>query len=567
MGFFSKIGKGIKSAFKSIGKGIKSAFKRFGKFMSKIGVLGQVAMMFILPGVGNMIASAWSGIAGQTAAQVAASTAGQAAATTAAAGGATTAAATTTGANVAAKVTETIAKGSVKNASAQAVAAKTLALGSSKATGLMAGGNFAQGVGKLMQFTGKVVGTPGRVFSNITQGVTDTLGNFAKTASNNIFGTKFTTAAGNSLNGKFFGAGDSAFGRSFGDTSKFANVLAKSPTIATKQAASNFQATADSLAKLPQSSLNTEGLPSNMSPSQSPMKQLQDSTFGKNQPDYSSGRNFALEVNRPDGGFVKRDLSQPIKDIDTAQYNTNEFGGNQVADTAGRTKSGTGIAGPDGNRGGKSFLEGEKFTPLESMDSQIPDRMQDTMKNMYRQDDGTIDFSKKRGVITTKNVNYVSEIGGDVVPKTLQGLDLPPLEIPKTPSSLLSAQPTPADPSFFDKLKTGITDIPTRIKDKATDIAKDPLGYAFKGFEESLQQGIQYKAKEALGLTPDMPDQYVTNTRAYVPSFDTGGGAGSYQAPETMNARAFEQNVLAAPSQYGYTAFQYDQYMNRTAQA
>ena len=194
--------------------------------------------------------------------------AGQAAATAAAAGGATTTAATTTGALKAAKVAETIAKGSVKNASAQAVAAKTLALGSSKATGLMAGGNFAQGVGKLMQFTGKVVGTPGRVFSNITQGVTDTLGNFAKTASNNIFGTKFTTAAGNSLNGKFFGAGDSAFGRSFGDTSKFANVLAKSPTIATKQAASNFQATADSLAKLPQSSLNTEGLPSNMSPRQ-----------------------------------------------------------------------------------------------------------------------------------------------------------------------------------------------------------------------------------------------------------------------------------------------------------
>ena len=243
MGFFSKIGKGIKSAFKSIGKGIKSAFKKFGKFMSKIGVLGQVALMFILPGVGNMIASAWSGIAGQTAAQVAASTAGQATAT-----------ATTAGANTAGKIAETIAKGTVKGATKIQASLAKAALGSSKATGLMAGGNFAQGVGKLMQFTGKVVGTPGRVFSNITQGVTDTLGNFAKTASNNIFGTKFTTAAGNSLNGKFFGAGDSAFGRSFGDTSKFANVLAKSPTIATKQAASNFQATADSLAKLPQRS-------------------------------------------------------------------------------------------------------------------------------------------------------------------------------------------------------------------------------------------------------------------------------------------------------------------------
>ena len=557
MGFFSKIGKGIKSAFKSIGRGIKSAFKRFGKFMSKIGVLGQVALMFILPGVGNMIASAWSGIAGQTAAQVAASTAGQATASAAASAGATTAAATTAGANTAGKIAETIAKGTAKGATKIQASLAKAALGSSKATGLMAGGNFAQGVGKLMQFTGKVVGTPGRVFSNITQGVTDTLGNFAKTASNNIFGTKFTTAAGNSLNGKFFGAGDSAFGRSFGDTSKFANVLAKSPTIATKQAASNFQA-----------GLTGPPAIAGQGPLKTPKFQVKESDMYKlpdGQDLMPKGAFDNLESGMTPGG--KLDLSQPIKDIDTAQYNTNEFGGNQVADTAGRTGSGTGIAGPDGKRGGKSFLEGEKFTPLESMDSQIPDSMQDTMKNMFRQDDGTIDFSKKRGVMTTKNVNYVSEIGGDVVPKTLQGLDLPPLEIPKTPSSLLSAQPTPADPSFFDKLKTGITDIPTRIKDKATDIAKDPLGYAFKGFEESLQQGMQYKAKEALGLTPDMPDQYVTNTRAYVPSFDTGGGAGSYQAPETMDARAFEQNVLAAPSQYGYTAFQYDQYMNRTAQA
>ena len=50
MGFFSKvfkkIKKGIKSAFKSIGKGIKSAFKKIGKFMGKIGIVGQLALMF-----------------------------------------------------------------------------------------------------------------------------------------------------------------------------------------------------------------------------------------------------------------------------------------------------------------------------------------------------------------------------------------------------------------------------------------------------------------------------------------------------------------------------------------
>ena len=48
MGFFSKIFKGIKKIVKKIGKGIKSAFKKFGKFMGKIGILGKVAMFFIM---------------------------------------------------------------------------------------------------------------------------------------------------------------------------------------------------------------------------------------------------------------------------------------------------------------------------------------------------------------------------------------------------------------------------------------------------------------------------------------------------------------------------------------
>lgn len=47
MGFFKKIFKGIGKIFKKIGKGVKKAFKGFGKFMNKIGVVGQIAMMFI----------------------------------------------------------------------------------------------------------------------------------------------------------------------------------------------------------------------------------------------------------------------------------------------------------------------------------------------------------------------------------------------------------------------------------------------------------------------------------------------------------------------------------------
>jgi hypothetical protein len=66
VGFFSKIfkkiKKGVKSAFKSIGKGIKSAFKKIGKFMGKIGIVGQLALMFTP--IGAMVGSMFSGIGG-----------------------------------------------------------------------------------------------------------------------------------------------------------------------------------------------------------------------------------------------------------------------------------------------------------------------------------------------------------------------------------------------------------------------------------------------------------------------------------------------------------------------
>ena len=69
MGFFSKvfkkIKKGVKSAFKSIGKGIKSAFKNIGKFMGKIGIVGQLALMFTP--VGAMMGKVFSGIGGAVA--------------------------------------------------------------------------------------------------------------------------------------------------------------------------------------------------------------------------------------------------------------------------------------------------------------------------------------------------------------------------------------------------------------------------------------------------------------------------------------------------------------------
>jgi len=62
MGFFSKVWKGVKKTFKKIGKGIKKAFKSVGKFMGKIGIVGQIAMMFILPGIGNAMMSTFNGM-------------------------------------------------------------------------------------------------------------------------------------------------------------------------------------------------------------------------------------------------------------------------------------------------------------------------------------------------------------------------------------------------------------------------------------------------------------------------------------------------------------------------
>ena len=56
MGFFSKIWKGVKKTFKKIGRGIKKVFKKVGKFMGKIGIVGQIAMSFILPGIGGVLA-------------------------------------------------------------------------------------------------------------------------------------------------------------------------------------------------------------------------------------------------------------------------------------------------------------------------------------------------------------------------------------------------------------------------------------------------------------------------------------------------------------------------------
>ena len=79
MSFFKKIFKGVKKVvkgvgkvFKKIGKGIKKAVVGVGKFMNKLGIVGQIGLSLLLPGIGaaigqmagSMMASTASGFLG-----------------------------------------------------------------------------------------------------------------------------------------------------------------------------------------------------------------------------------------------------------------------------------------------------------------------------------------------------------------------------------------------------------------------------------------------------------------------------------------------------------------------
>ena len=49
MGLFSKVWKGIKKTVKKIGKGIKKVFKKVAGAIGKLGIVGQIGMMFLMP--------------------------------------------------------------------------------------------------------------------------------------------------------------------------------------------------------------------------------------------------------------------------------------------------------------------------------------------------------------------------------------------------------------------------------------------------------------------------------------------------------------------------------------
>ena len=133
MGFFKKIFKGVGKVFKKIGRGIKKTVGKIGKFMNKIGIVGQIAMAFILPGIGNALMNGIGGIASSM-------------------------------------VTNTL--GGI-------------------------GGAIVKGAGHVVSAAHKFVTVGKNAFNTVTEGVTKFIGEFSKTALNKIPGVNIKSASTN----------------------------------------------------------------------------------------------------------------------------------------------------------------------------------------------------------------------------------------------------------------------------------------------------------------------------------------------------------------------------------
>lgn len=64
MGFLKKIFKGVKKVFKNVGKTIKKVVSKVGKFMDRIGIVGQIGLSLLLPGIGAAMSGMWGSLVG-----------------------------------------------------------------------------------------------------------------------------------------------------------------------------------------------------------------------------------------------------------------------------------------------------------------------------------------------------------------------------------------------------------------------------------------------------------------------------------------------------------------------
>ena len=70
MGLFSKIWKGIKKTVKKVGRGIKKVINKVGKAFGKLGIVGQIGLMFLMPHMMAGLGTFWNGF-GQFASKLA----------------------------------------------------------------------------------------------------------------------------------------------------------------------------------------------------------------------------------------------------------------------------------------------------------------------------------------------------------------------------------------------------------------------------------------------------------------------------------------------------------------
>ena len=136
MGFFKKIFKGIKKVFKKVGRAVKKVASKVGKFMGKLGIVGQIGMAFILPGIGGWLANTLGNV------------------------------------------------------------------GTWASAAMQSSNLLVKGAATVVNYASKFAGTVGRVFKTVSDGVTNFMGEFVKTAVNKIPGINIEGAATN-----FFGDG------------------------------------------------------------------------------------------------------------------------------------------------------------------------------------------------------------------------------------------------------------------------------------------------------------------------------------------------------------------------
>jgi hypothetical protein len=64
MGIFSKVWKGIKKTVKKVARGIKKVVKKVGRAFGKLGVVGQIGLMFLMPYAMQGLGTFWKGFGG-----------------------------------------------------------------------------------------------------------------------------------------------------------------------------------------------------------------------------------------------------------------------------------------------------------------------------------------------------------------------------------------------------------------------------------------------------------------------------------------------------------------------